>query len=260
MAAIEHSFWRAIEMAVRLAIRANEEVRLLARALPNEKGIRALIDEAVSTKGLATDGLAQMVEDAVEKRLASLPQVTNSIGINKAYIDRSGELVLIYDDGRTESVGMVAGKDVDMNQLGEMIADAVMKIPKPRDGHDGIGVKEAIVDMNGSLILTLDDGSTKNAGVGFAKDITIDTIRGVIVETILENKKGQWEPGPYKKGNEVTYGGSRFLAMEDVEANDRPTTANSKWELINSRGRPGRDAEVKEIARPPLALPPKADE
>lgn len=144
-----------------------------------------------------------------------------------------------------------------------------------KDGQAGPVVVAAIKDSDGELILTLTDGTLlktgifdgKNgrdgtdgaigpSGLGF-EDLTAEVgldgrtlilgyVRGDVRQTFelklaLPVDRGAYQEGEaYQKGDEVTYAGSLWRAVEDTT--DRPT-GSDKWRLAVRRGRDGKDGK-----------------
>lgn len=127
-----------------------------------------------------------------------------------------------------------------------------------RDGKDGAGIADAFVGRDGELVLTYDDGRVKNLGAGFARGINAEAIAEMVRRAVADLHKGVWEPGAYCKGDQVTYGGSLFIAVADTAASDRPT-ASEAWTLAVKRGRDGKDATPSKAPRPALPLPEPAE-
>lgn len=106
----------------------------------------------------------------------------------------------------------VAGLEVDMEKVGDLIAAEVAKIPAPQDGKgvtaedvapliaeevqravsalpapkDGVGVAGAVIDREGSLILTLTNGETRDLGGVVGRDADMDSIARRIEELVSE--------------------------------------------------------------------------
>src|SRR3546814_20605672 len=51
-----------------------------------------------------------------------------------------------------------------------MVDKAVAALPAPEKGDKGLGVKDLLIDREGQLVATFDDGSTKALGRGVGKD------------------------------------------------------------------------------------------
>ena len=143
-----------------------------------------------------------------------------------------------------------------------------------KDGKDGRGVKDLLIDRDGQLVATMDDGEMKSLGVICGKDgapgkdgrdgIDLDSFEAIVLDddrTIeLKFVSGEIErvasfkwPVPidcgvykagqqYERGDAVTWGGSLWLAQRDTS--EKPDTPDSGWRLAVKRGRDGKDAKV----------------
>lgn len=142
-----------------------------------------------------------------------------------------------------------------------------------KDGSDGRGIRELLIDREGSLIATMDDGSTKNLGpiVGkdgepgkdgrdgfqledFACEVLDDdrtiqfSFRSAEHEHVATLKwptvidRGVWsDKGSYARGDGTTWAGSYWIAQRDGPG--KPDTADGGWRLAVKRGRDGKDAK-----------------
>lgn len=143
-------------------------------------------------------------------------------------------------------------------------------------GADGRGIKELLIDRNGELVATMDDGEMKTLGPVIGKDgspgehgkdgrdgIALDSFEAIVLDddrTIeLKFVSGEIErvasfkwPQPldcgvykageqYERGDMVTWGGSLWLAQRATDA--KPDTADSGWRLACKKGRDGKDAK-----------------
>lgn len=170
------------------------------------------------------------------------------------------------------------------------VEKAVAAIPRPQDGkpgekgapgRDGIGLAGALIDRDGSLVVTLTNGEAKSLGpvvgrdgdkgeagrdgadgVGFDDlDVVHDGERGFTFrftkgERVVEKHfelpvvvdRGVYAAGKeYAKGDGVSYGGSFWIAQEPTS--ERPDGGKG-WRLSVKKGRDGRDAVVKTEAAP----------
>jgi hypothetical protein len=142
------------------------------------------------------------------------------------------------------------------------------------NGRDGIGIADALIDKDHSLVLTLTDGTVKKLGVvvgrdgvngqkgdpgrdGFGFDdlsaefdgertLTLAFVRGedrkaFPVELPHTIYRGVFADGTvYQRGDAVTWGGSIFIAKETTA--DKPGTSPA-WTLAVKRGRDGREGK-----------------
>lgn len=136
-------------------------------------------------------------------------------GIADLLIDRAGELVATFTDGRVKSLGPVVGRDgrdgVD-GKDGERGADGL--------GPDHLKVEQA--DDGRTIRLSLREGET------FELRFPVVLDRGVF-------KEGEH----YAQGDAVSWGGSVWIAQRSTD--EKPDGPNSGWRLAVKRGRDGKD-------------------
>lgn len=188
------------------------------------------------------------------------------------------------------------GVDADMEALAvdldrrvaEAVATAVSALPpaekgeqgdrgesgeKGEAGKDGNGVSDLLIDREGELVVTMEDGRVKNLGPVIGKDglngapgkdgadgfgfddlaFEHDGERGfkLVFEKGDQRKefafaipavidRGVWREGAYVKGDGVTWGGSYWIAQKDTDA--KPDTGDG-WRLAIKKGRDGKDAK-----------------
>lgn len=154
------------------------------------------------------------------------------------------------------------------------IEKAVKQIPVPKDG---IGMAGAMIDRDGSLIITMSNGEAKNLGPVVGKDglslesfeMTYDAdahevvLRAVSVGKSQEIRypaggihgKGYWRDGnKAKSGDAWTHDGSLWVAKKDTD--ETPSTKSGDWMLAARRGRDGGSVvrRVKEGPAAPIKL------
>ena len=71
--------------------------------------------------------VALLVGDLVTKAVAAIPLPKDGCGLMDALINRDGELVVTFTDGRTKTVGRVEGKDVDPADVVRIVTDVATK-------------------------------------------------------------------------------------------------------------------------------------
>jgi hypothetical protein len=143
-------------------------------------------------------------------------------------------------------------------------------------GADGRGIKSLLIDREGALVATMDDGEMKTLGPVIGKDgqngadgkdgrdgISLDSFEAIVLDddrTIeLKFVSGETErvasfkwPQPldcgvykageqYDRGDIVTWGGSMWLAQRATA--EKPDTPDSGWRLAVKKGRDGKDAK-----------------
>jgi hypothetical protein len=151
----------------------------------------------------------------------------DGIGLAGALIDRDGNLVVTSTDGNTKTLGLVVGRDGAPGQPGINGKDGINGI----NGKNGFALEHFDTEM-------LPDGKT----VLFKfKSGDVEEIHELFFPIVVD--KGVWSPGPYLKGDAVTFAGSLFIAQEDTT--EKPETGKG-WRLAVKRGRdgkPGKDGK-----------------
>jgi integrin beta 3 len=137
------------------------------------------------------------------------------------------------------------------------------------NGSDGRGVKELLIDREGNLIASMDDGEMKSLGPVIGKDgdpgkdgrdgfgfddldvCVLDDDRTIELSfrrgeeekaftlkwpTVIY--RGVWREGDFAAGDSVTWGGSLWIAEKDTSA--KPDTPDSGWKLAVKKGRDGK--------------------
>jgi hypothetical protein len=192
------------------------------------------------------------------------------------------------------------GKDIDPDAIDLMIAQAVAKLPTPKDGtsvtaddvaplievavqkavaaipvaKDGVGLAGAMIGRDGSLVVTLTDGSQRDLGCVVGRDgidakgepgrdalqlSDFDTELsedGRILTLRLENEeikvthelqlptmiyRGVHKEGQtYVQGDTVTWAGSLYHC--NAETSEKPGEGSPAWTLAAKRGSNGKDA------------------
>jgi len=134
-------------------------------------------------------------------------------GIADLVIDRSGNLVATFTDGRMKEVGLIVGKD----------------------GRDGIDGKDGVPFGPDDIDMTLmEDGRTLR--IAFSKG---DTEYAFQVPFPAMIYRGVWREGQeYAEGDTVTWGGNLWHANK--ETGGKPDCGD--WTLCAKKGRDGKDA------------------
>jgi hypothetical protein len=215
------------------------------------------------------------VEKLIEAEIAKIP-----VPEPAKELDRE-EVAAMVNDAVAALPAPQDGKSVEIEEVLPAIAAEVARVfeayPVPRDGEpgkDGRGVKDLLIDRDGQLIATMDDGEMKTLGPIIGKDgesgkdgrdgIALDSFEAIVLDddrTIeLKFVSGEIErvasfkwPVPidcgvykageqYERGDAVTWGGSLWLAQRDTS--EKPDTPDSGWRLAVKRGRDGKDAKV----------------
>lgn len=141
----------------------------ISGALVNAEGHLVL----TLTEGNPLDVGRVVGKDGVSPELPKFDQPKDGVGISDATQNADGHLLLVLTDGRTLNVGRVRGKD------GESPVFEPPVFEKPRDGTDGVGITDALLDREGCLVLTFGNGTTRNLGRIVGKDgLTPDAVPG----------------------------------------------------------------------------------
>lgn len=144
---------------------------------------------------------------ALEARTPEVIKGEDGAGIADLVIDRHGNLVATFTDGRMKELGCIVGKD----------------------GRDGMGPDDLSMTL-------LEDGRTVR--MSFAKGET-EFAFNIPFPVVLD--RGVFADGKtYEEGDAVTWGGSLWIAQRATSS--KPDTTDSGWRLAVKRGRDGRDA------------------
>lgn len=188
--------------------------------------VRPLVEAAVA------EAVGKAVSAAVSEAVKGIPVPQIPPGYAKALIDRDGSLVLTRTDGSTENVGVVAGRDADMDALKAEVVKLVEAIPRPRDGEDGVGFDDmdiVLSDDERTLTISAEKGERKREW-SFRLSHVVD--------------RGVWQqnwPGGYQKGDGVTWGGQFWIATEDTELSPDLSKDGRPWRLAVRKGRDARN-------------------
>lgn len=225
--------------------------------------VRQMVEEAVSALPPPTDGKDGVVDmDTVNDMIDKT--VIRVVG------ERAPEII--------SAIPMPAAPEPlapDMDAIGasirEGIAKAIGELPVAKDGKNGIGLADALIDKDGQLVIIMTDGSTKVLGPVVGKDgergkdgatFTLDDfdieqtdertlefkfLRGDTMHTFeLEFPvpifREAWKEGrTYAKGDMVVWGGSLWATTKETDA--KPDTEGSGWMIAARKGRDGKSAK-----------------
>jgi len=153
------------------------------------------------------------------------------------------------------------GKDGDPGKQGER-GD---KGEQGTDGIDGVGLAGAMIDREGSLIVTTTKGAAINLGCVVGKNgergkdgadfsnatLDYDGARGLIIRGAggeivkrlpIPMDAGYWRDGmACEKGDIVTHAGTAWIAIADTKA--KPSHEAKEWRLFARGGRDGVDGK-----------------
>ena len=152
------------------------------------------------------------------------------------------------------------GKDGEQGPQGERGADGT----KGEPGADGVGLAGALIDREGSLVVTLTNGEAKSLGAIVGRDgangkdgadfseveFDYDGERGLIIRgkggEIVKRlpipiDRGYWSEGKaFEHGDVTTHDGTVFIALRDTKA--KPCKENAEdWRIMCRKGRDGKD-------------------
>ncbi len=123
----------------------------------------------------------------------------------------------------------------------DVFAKAIERMPKAKDGIDGLGFDDLMLEHDGSGLVYLHfvRGEQRK---DFELRLPCFRDRGVYSE----------ESKDYREGHGTTWGGSYFIAQKD-NPQGRPGESDD-WRLAVKRGRDGKDGIVPALLHKPVAL------
>lgn len=252
-----------------LALMAAEKDAFIARLEKENADIRAAwLDALKELRSLAAESVASVKDGAPGPEGPPGPPgepgkkgEPGEPGIGIASMERDGaRLIFTLDDERRFDVGELPAGD------------------KGDPGRDGIGVKDLMIDRDGVLIVTRDDGSMHRVGVVIgrdgidgkngepgrdgrdglsAEDFTAKSedggrfialigyrdgvpLKEFRIKTATPVFRGIWKDGEeYSEGDEVVLGGNTHIAIRDNPG--RPHDADG-WQLKQKRASDGASA------------------
>jgi hypothetical protein len=163
-----------------------------------------------------------LIDEAVDKAVAAIPIAKDGVGMAGALIDRAGELIVTLTDGSTRSLGPVVGRDYDQTVLKRAVAEAVARIPVPKDGAPGRDadptVIKQMVEEAVALIPVPKDGKDAYAG----------------------QARGLFDPdAEYRAMDVVSFNGCEWRAKSDNPG----ALPGDGWMLSAQRGKPGKQGD-----------------
>lgn len=303
---------RRVEEATAPLREENAALRRELHARPTADAVKAMIDQAVAAipapaevdlqpilntiDATAREAAREAATFAVEAAIAELPAPKDGDPGKDADPELISQMVAA---AVAELPTPKDGKDVDPDAIDLMIAQAVAQLPAPKDGasvtvddvaplieaaiekavaaipaaKDGVGLAGAMIGRDGSLVVTLTDGSQRDLGCvvgrdgidakgepgrdGFSLtdfDTSLDE-SGRILTLSLESEdlkithelelggmiyRGLYSPDQeYVRGDTVTWAGSLYIANE--RTGEKPDNSKA-WALAARKGRDGKDA------------------
>jgi hypothetical protein len=249
------------------------------------------------------EDISGFVRTFMERELAPIKSENEALKVRLAALEarpapekgETGEKGQDGNDGFSPAPELVveAFRPLADSLIAEAVAKAVADLPRPEkgevgeagpqgapgaNGRDGRGVRELLIDRDGNLIATMDDGEMKSLGPVVGKDGTagedgasgkdgrdgfgFDDMDACVLDddrTIeLSFRRGEEEKcftfkwptaiyrgvfsvgTDYQAGDMVTWGGSLWHC--DTPTKDKPGT--DSWTLAAKKGRDGKDAKV----------------
>ncbi len=144
-------------------------------------------------RSVVLDDVAPLVKELVADAVAALPVPKDGAP------GESVDLVALAENLDTLAAKHVAsvladfpmpkdGSSVTLDDVAPLIASEVQKavaaIPVPKDGKDGVGLTGAFQSREGTLIITLSDGTTKDVGTIVGRDVDMAEVTRQIKEAI----------------------------------------------------------------------------
>lgn len=120
----------------------------------------------------------RLVEDRVQKAVAAIPPAVVDNELVRDTVAKAVAALPAPEPGRSVTVDDVRPLVADL------VAAAVAGIPVPKDG---CGVKELLIDRDGALVATMDDGRLKSLGNVVGRngvDVDMDAVRRQLSEAI----------------------------------------------------------------------------
>lgn len=223
--------------------------------------VRRMVEEAVSALPPAKDGesvdmdaLRGMVNEMTQQAVSEqLPEAVKAIPIPIAPEPIAPDMEAIE------------------RKIRDHVEAIVREIPVPKNGENGIGLADALIDKDGHLVVTMTDGRTKALGLVVGKDgergkdgetftlddfdieptgdrtlefkfLRGDTMHSFELEFPVPIFREAWKEGrTYSKGDMVVWGGSLWAATKDTDA--KPDTEGSGWMIAARKGRDGKSVK-----------------
>lgn len=205
-----------------LKAREPDRIETIVEAPPVEIDVADVVKEL-----LASDGVKQYLKLEVEAYMAENPPPAgrdgkdgergpqgekgdpgrDGAGIADLLIDRDGNLVATFTDGRMKSLGVVVGKD-------------------GAPGRDGADFSDVSIDYDGERTLTI-----KGRGGEIVKRVPVPLWRGY------------WSPGVVaEKGDIMTHNGTAYIAVVDnPKCEPGVGKYDHEWKVFARKGRDGKD-------------------
>ncbi len=227
------------------------------------------------------DAEPELIKQMVAEAVAELPPAKDGRDADPINLDEVRSMVVEIVEPVLAAIPVPQdGKGVSIDDVRPVIEDAVARavaaLPKAKDGEpgkDGVGVAGAVIDRDGSLVVTLSNGDTRQLGRVIGRDGEPGkpdhdgfALKGFEVELMEDGRtilmkfddggpfsytrelgvpamiyRGVYREGVYQKGDTVTFGGSLWHSNKDGNT-EKPDTGSGAWTLAAKRGRDGKDA------------------
>ncbi|MGB6079074.1 MAG: hypothetical protein WBF99_06395 [Xanthobacteraceae bacterium] len=227
------------------------------------------------------DAEPELIKQMVAEAVAELPPAKDGRDAEPIDLDEVRSMVVEIVEPVLAAIPVPQdGKSVSIDDVRPVIEDAVARavaaLPKAKDGEpgkDGVGVAGAVIDRDGSLVVTLSNGDTRQLGRVVGRDGEPGkpghdgfALKGFEVELMEDGRtllmkfddggpfsftrelgvpamiyRGVYREGVYQKGDTVTFGGSLWHSNKDGNT-EKPDTGSGAWTLAAKRGRDGKDA------------------
>lgn len=203
----------------------------------------AEVERAVAAMPVPKDGQSVTVEDVapviaaeVERAVALIPTPKDGVGLLSAVIDREGRLLLTITDGSTKDLGVVVGRDADIETTARLIQAELDKWPRPKDGAPGVPGR---------------DGTLENIKVERRSERVIEfcfkdgtPVEGGLIRLNHPVPRGTHVRGQeYEEGDVVTWSGSTWIAHKTTRitpGEGKPEiTGWHKWVHKGAEGKSG---------------------
>ena len=236
--------------------------------------------------------IGAMIREAVEPLKSENAELRKEIDALKAREPVKGEKGDPGKDADPEAVVAEAVKRLlDEERLETVVSLCAAKavheylsehpIPAPKDGErgpqgekgdpgkDGVGVRDLLIDRDGCLVATFEDGRTKNLGPVVGKDgapgqdgrdgadlteigmdfdgertVTIKGRTGTVTKRVpVPLWRGYWSPGVVaEKGDILTHNGTAYIAIVDnPKCEPGVGKYDHEWKVFARKGRDGKD-------------------
>lgn len=191
------------------------------------EAVQRMVDEAVGRIDKPKDGkdgaTAEEVRELVRAAVADIPPAKDGKSVDA---DELADALMPRLADRIQSAIDKAVLDVERRAQG-VLERAVANIPKPKDGEDGFGLDDLVIEDDGDGTLTL-------------RFIRGDLVREKAIRYPRGDRGVFRDGGSYRKGDGVTFNGSWWIAQND-EPQGKPG-ASEDWRLAVKAGREGANA------------------